>query len=254
MYIYRLKAVLAAEGGVNKLIERAKTAKLSSIWIKVADGSSPFENVTGAMAAPMSQVVAAAQAAGIQVWGWQVPHCPNDQRATIDAQTFCDLAKTFSLDGLIMDAEGGPEYFQGGIGEAKTYATAMRAGADALGKPLAISSNDIPANLPDWAPPFLEIAKVVDFNFPQTYYGGGPSVVNRVDRAVTANAPVTASFVPVGAGYLGSDGGCASASACAEKAREFIRLCNERNYQGYSFWHWGGAPAALWEVLNTVPV
>lgn len=48
------------------------------------------------------------------------------------------------------------------------------------------------------------------------------------------------------------EGGCSSASACAEKAREFIRLCNERNYQGYSFWHWGGAPLALWQVLNTV--
>jgi len=33
----------------------------------------------------------------------------------------------------------------------------------------------------------------------------------------------------------------------------FIQLCKDRNYQGYSFWHWGGAPLSLWEVLNDTP-
>lgn len=164
-----------------------------------------------------------------------------------------DLVEEFGLDGMIMDAEGTSAYFHGGLAEAKAYGAAMREIADNLGKPLGISSNDIPQNIAGWLPKFNEIAKKAHFNFPQTYYGASPSVINRVDRAVTANAHLKIPFIPVGAGFIGTaEGGCASASACAERAREFIRLCNDRNYQGYSFWHWGGAPMTLWEVLNTV--
>jgi hypothetical protein len=58
--------------------------------------------------------------------------------------------------------------------------------------------------------------------------------------------------MPVGAGFIGlSEGGCASAQACGERATTFIQLCKDRGYLGYSFWHWGGAPLALWEVLNS---
>ena len=34
-----------------------------------------------------------------------------------------------------------------------------------------------------------------------------------------------------------------------ERAREFIRLVKENEFEGYGFWHWMGAPAAFWEVL-----
>ena len=135
--------------------------------------------------------------------------------------------------------------------EAEAYASAMRQAANDLGKPLAISSHDIPQNFGDWLPKFNKIAFVADLNFPQVYYGSSPSVVNRLTRAEDGNAHVTIPFCPVGAGWIGEGGGCESASACAERAREFIRLVKDRRYQEYSFWHWAGAPSALWEVLNS---
>ncbi|MBV5266063.1 hypothetical protein [Pinisolibacter aquiterrae] len=61
----------------------------------------------------------------------------------------------------------------------------------------------------------------------------------------------TIPFARDGAGWIGPDGGCSSAGACAERAATFIALVKARGYQEYSFWHWGGAPLALWEVLNT---
>jgi hypothetical protein len=130
----------------------------------------------------------------------------------------------------------------------------MRKVANAAGKPLAISSNDIPHNINGWLHKFDEIADVVDFNAPQVYYGGSPSVLNRLTRAEDANSHISKPFIPVGAAWVGDGGGCSSASASAERAREFIRLIKDRKYQGCSFWHWGGAPLAFWEVLNTVPV
>jgi len=251
MYIWRLGQVLTAEGGVNRLVDKAKRAKLTAIWVKVADGKTPYSNVSGSMAQTMTDLVTRAQGKGIQVWGWQVPHCATTQDAQDDAKTFGDLARQFKLDGLIMDAEGGSAYFQGGVAEAQAYGNAMRQVANSLGKPLGISSNDIPQNITGWLPGFNAIAANADFNFPQTYYGASPSVASRVDKAVTANAQLRIPFIPVGAGFLGTgEGGCASAQACGERATAFIQLCQSRSYQGYSFWHWGGAPLSLWEVLN----
>jgi hypothetical protein len=253
MYIWKLGSVLIAEGGVNKLIDKARRARLAAIWVKVADGASPYSNLTGSMAATMTDLVTKAHQRGLQVWGWQVPHCPTTQAAQAEAKVFGDVVQQFALDGMIADAEGGAEFFQGGVNEAEAYGAAMRQSANKLQKPLAISSNDIPQNIADWLPRFNEIATQTDFNFPQTYYGSSPSVVSRIDRSVNANAHLKIPFIPVGAGYLGDGGGCASAQACGERAAAFIQLCKSRNYEGYSFWHWGGAPMALWEVLNDTP-
>ena len=254
MYIWKLREVVAAEGSPAEIIAKAKRASLSSLWVKVADGTSRYANVGDQVAPDLQELIRLAHDNGIEIWGWQVPHCSTTAIAKKEAKLLGDLVEEFELDGMIMDAEGTSAYFQGDVAEAKAYGAAMRQIADNLEKPLGISSNDIPQNIDGWLPKFNEIAKKAHFNFPQTYYGASPSVTNRVDRAVTGNAHLTIPFVPVGAGFIGTaEGGCASASACAERAREFIRLCNARNYQGYSFWHWGGAPMTLWEVLNTVP-
>jgi hypothetical protein len=251
MYIWKLKTVLNAEGGVNKLVDRARAASIQGIWVKIADGSQPYANVTGAMEQTMSDFVTRAHSRNIQVWGWQVPHCPSTEQAKSEVSVFEELMKKFSLDGAIMDAEGGAAFFQGDADQAQEYADGMRTMTRSLAKPLGISSNDIPQNIEGWLPKFNILAKEADYNFPQTYYGASPSVQNRVDRAEKANVHLAIPFVPVGAGFLGlEEGGCASASACGERARSFIQLCEDRGYKGYSFWHWGGAPLELWNVLN----
>jgi hypothetical protein len=252
MYIWKLAPVIDAEGTINNLVDKAKRAKLSAIWVKVADGASPYANVTGAMAAKMTALVTRAHAKGLEVWGWQVPHCATVATAKAEATAFGNLVQQYNLDGLIMDAEGGSDFFHGQLAEASAYGTAMRTVANNLNKPLAMSSNDIPQNIGGWLPKFTEIAKHADRNFPQTYYGASSSVASRVDKAATANAHLSIPFMPVGAGFIGlSEGGCKSAQACAERAIIFIQLCKDRGYAGYSFWHWAGAPMALWEVLNT---
>jgi hypothetical protein len=255
MYIWKLEPILNAEGGVNKVVEKARRAKLSAIWIKIADGKSPFSNITGDTAAKTSSLIEKCNAKNIEVWGWQVPHCASKDDAKKEADRVRDVLNRFHLDGIIMDAEGGGAFFQGGSDEADIYARSMREVADDTGKKLAISSNDIPQNLPGWLPKFNKIASVADLNFPQVYYGGSPSVVNRFDRAEAANSHVTIPFMPVGAAWIGvNDGGCSSASACAERATQFIDLVHARDHQAYAFWHWAGAPLPFWEVLNGMPV
>lgn len=251
IYIWKLAPIINTEGSVRLMIEKARRAKLNALWVKIADGRSSYKNVTGSIASKMTELVERAQKEGIEVWGWHVPRCANEEIAREEAANVGKIGTDFNLDGLIMDAEHGQGFFLGKEPEAEAYAAAMRKVADNMGKPLAISSHDIPQNFSDWMPKFNVIASVADYNFPQVYYGSSPSVENRLTRAEDGNEHVILPFLPVGAGWIGGGGGCASASACAERAREFIRLVKERGYEEYSFWHWAGAPAALWEVLNT---
>jgi hypothetical protein len=251
MYIWKLAPVIAGEGSVTKIVEKARRAKITSLWVKIADGKTAFANVKGATGEDFLSLIEKCREKVIQVWGWQVPHSAEAGDPAREVQLVKDIAATYKLDGLIMDAEGGGGYFQGDKDDADSYSSQMRALADGLKIPLGVSSNDIPANLEGWLPKFNKIASHATINFPQTYYGESPSVLNRIDRAENANRHVTLPFCPVGAAWIGDGGGCSSASACAERARTFIDLCHERQYELYSFWHWGGAPLAFWEVLNT---
>jgi hypothetical protein len=256
MYVWKLGPVFSAEGTVANVVEKARRAKLSSLWIKVAEGNSGYsQNLSGQTGEKFRQLITRCHDRGIQVWGWHVPRCPTEARARDEARTFADIVGDLGLDGLIMDAEGGEGFFLGDVDVAEAYAESMSTAKTQLGKPLAVSSHDIPQNIQGWLQKFNRMAAVSDFNFPQVYYGGSPSVLNRLARAEDGNAHLPVPFVPVGAGWIGQgDGGCSSASACAERAREFRRLINERGYEGYSFWHWAGAPLALWEALNETPV
>jgi len=251
MYIWKLKPIIEAEGSVAKIVEKARRAKISALWVKIAEGRTTYPNVTGSMAAKMDDLVKRCHAKNIEVWGWHIPICATSTIAKQEAKNVQAIASQFKLDGIIMDAENGAQYFQGDKDIAAVYAKSMRNVADAVGKPLAISSHDIPQNFKDWLPKFNKIAAVCDVNYPQAYYGGSPSVENRLSRAEAGNAHVTIPFAPVGAAWVGKYGGCASATACAERGREFIRLVKDRGYKEYSFWHWAGAPSAFWAVLNT---
>lgn len=254
MYIWKLGNIISAEGSVTKIVEKAKRAKLTELWVKIADGSSRYSNITGGMTQQFGDLVEKSHAKGIRIWGWHVPHCASASTVDAEVATCASILNDFSLDGLIMDAEGGGEFFQGEKEDAARYGQKMRNVADNKGIPLAISSNDIPSNIAGWLPKFNKIAFHATINFPQTYYGSSPSVSHRVDRSVNGNAHVTIPFAPVGAGWVGDGGGCASASACAERGLAFINLCNARAYPTYSFWHWAGAPLALWQMLNETPV
>lgn len=251
MYIWKLAPILAAEGSVNLMVDKARRARLDAIWVKIAEGAAAYRNTTGPTGQQFADLIRRCHQRNIEVWGWHVPRCETVQDARNEASRVKAIASAFGIDGLIMDAENGSDFFLGGIDEAEAYGRAMRGAADELGKPLAISSHDIPGNMAGWLPKFNRIAAHAHFNYPQVYYGGSPSVLNRLTRAEDGNSHLDIPFRPVGAGWVGDGGGCSSSSACAERAREFMRLVRTRGYEEYSFWHWEGAPSALWEVLNT---
>lgn len=252
MFIWKLAPVLTTELGVDGLVQRAKAAKLDGVWIKVADGPLPYRNLNTSMAAQQFRAVREAlRQAGISVWGWQVPYGKTLEQAGAEARTASKLASDFDLDGILMDAEGGGGYFTGGAKVAQKYASELAEQLAAQDRGLAMCGNDIPDNFPDY--PFEHFVRHAKFNAPQVYYGASASVANRLDRAIKANQAFETPFIPVGAAWVGDGGGCVSASASAERGREFLRLVNAHEFQACSFWHWHGAPAAFWEMLIDTP-
>lgn len=250
MYVWKLEPVLIVEMGVDNFVRKAQAAKLSSVWIKIANGQSIYPNLTGRQEATFRELHTKLHNVSIDVWGWHVPKCATTLIAQREANLVADIANDFNLDGILMDAESGTRFFNGGQREADEYAKNLRELLDSQDRSLAISSHDIPTNFPDF--PFDVFASYARINVPQVYYGGSPSVENRLNRAISANSHLELPFVPVGAGWIGDGGGCASASACAERARSFIDLVHRHQFPGYSFWHWQGVPNKLWELLMTI--
>jgi hypothetical protein len=245
MFVWQLKPILAVEGGASGMASKAVNAGLSAVWIKIAVGRSEYSQNTVDLPAVLDEF----KAAGIRVWGWHEPRCATAGIAEEEAALVGRLAGDFSLDGILMDAEraSGQGFFHGGPEEAELYAGTLQRLLHEQEKPLAICSHDIPGNFPEF--PFESFAKYSDFNVPQVYYGGSPGVGNRLTRAIEANADIHLPFVPVGAGWVGDGGGCTSASACAERALTFIQLTRGHGFIGHAFWHWAGAPLALWQTL-----
>lgn len=250
MFVWQLGPVLVAEMGVDRMVEKAQKADLSGVWIKVADGAARFANVTGARLDQFKELRRKMKQAEISVWGWQVPYGGTEGKAVSEADLATALAEELDLDGILMDAEGGSGFFVGNSKVANAYAERL---AEKLPKErgLAMCGNDIPQNFPDY--PFETFVSRAKFNAPQVYYGRSPSVENRLSRAIKANKAWHQPLIPVGAAWVGDGGGCQSQSACAERAREFVRQVHEHNFQGYGFWHWMGAPSAFWQAMFETP-
>jgi hypothetical protein len=245
MFVWQLTPILAVDGGPEGMAQKAANAKCSAVWIKIAVGQQEY----GKNLPSLSKVVQALKKRHIKVWGWHEPRCATVTAADAEASVVANLAEKYKLAGILMDAEAasGGNFFQGGAEEATVYAERLQTLLHEQKLPLALCSHDIPQNFP--TVPVASFAQFADLNVPQVYYGASPSVSHRLDRALKANADVPLPFVPVGAAWVGSGGGCASDSACAERAAIFVQLAKEHGFIGYSFWHWAGAPLKLWNVL-----
>ena len=69
MYIWRLAPVISVEGGVQAVVDKAKRAQLSSVWIKVANGTSRYSNIQGQTGERFKELIELMDQEGIDVLG-----------------------------------------------------------------------------------------------------------------------------------------------------------------------------------------
>lgn len=84
MYVWKTAPILMVEGGIDQMVEKARRAHLSVVWIKIAQGTSTYTNIS-ADPQRFADLRQAFGDAGIQVWGWHVPRCPNVEAAGREA-------------------------------------------------------------------------------------------------------------------------------------------------------------------------
>lgn len=261
MYIWNLQSALN-ERTVAAIVNQAQLAKLSSLWVKIGDGTAPYDNIQGNSAATLTELVGSCAVSNIAVLGYHVPHCPTPQAAQEEISFVAGTVQQFGLAGVVVDNEDGSGYFQGNSQCASTYAQALHAAMNAAKKLVVMSSDDIISAHPDAYA--TVIGAFVDINAPQVYYGQSPSVQNRLDWAISENSGIAAPFFPVGAAFLSDpaagEGGFSDPDTCAKWAGQFIDLISQLNrsdpnkYPGYAFWEWSAAPAQFWDVLNSTNV
>jgi hypothetical protein len=261
MYIWHVKKSLAG-GSIKDLIKKAIDHKISSLWIKIGDGETAFENINKTNAKNFKSLVDAAAAENINILGYHVPHCGDPQAAHDEAQFVLRVVDQFGLRGVVVDNEDGPSYFKGGVAEADAYGRLLSESFNARNRTLVMSSNDIVSAHPNAYA--KTIGQYAALNAPQVYYGQSFTVRDRLNKADRENASIKAPFFPVGAAFVSDpaagEGGCRNAKDCASRARDFINLLAAKHqtdpgrYPGYGFWNWEECPDEAWSVLAELDV
>jgi hypothetical protein len=160
------------------------------------------------------------------------------------------------LDGVLLDAEHGSAYFQGGPAEAEQYTADVASKLGALGKGVALSSHDQPRLFPGF--PFSTFLAHVQDNCPQVYYTG--DVATRLGRSMRDYWPLESArdfqdrYKPVGNITVRGDVALPSPAVCLRKAEEFMGLVATNGLKAYSFWCWDEAPDEIWRFFRDHPV
>ncbi|MEZ0394999.1 MAG: hypothetical protein ABWK53_01000 [Anaerolineales bacterium] len=149
------------EGGdPAAIVDLAKSAGLSHVLVKIADGPVEFgvDSTSGDYTAP---VVAALRSAGIAVWGWHYVYGDNPSG---EAAVAIRRVQALQLDGYVVDAED--EYKRPGKAfAARRFMSEVRA---ALTLPIALSSYRFPNYHPEL--PWSTFLEFCDYNMPQVYW------------------------------------------------------------------------------------
>jgi kumamolisin len=257
MYIWQLQKALSGTS-VNAVLQKAAACHVSSLWVKIGDGTQPYANIRDGLRQQFLELVAGAGQRNITVLGYHVPHCADLDAAQREVDFVAGTLQNFGLKGVVIDNEDGPQFFVGGSVEADAYGAGLRQELHRQSLSIIMSSNDVPSL---HRKAFAEvIGMYIDINAPQTYYGRSPSVQARIDRAITANAAIKAPIFPIGAAFISDagagDGGCSSPEDCARRARQFIQLMSDKHaadpdrFPGYGFWNWQECPPEVWAVLG----
>lgn len=236
---------------LSLIVQKALRAKISSIWIKLANGAKRDPALIR-HCDTLHRLVELSREHDISVLGWHVVTSSTPIAAASQARLVAELIDQFDLGGLVVDAESGAGFLGGGEYEAATYMQSVQQALHRLGKPVGLSSHDLPEHFPSF--PFASFARHADFLAPQVYYGRSRSVANRFQRAFKANSAYRLPIIPIGAGWVSknmTDGGCRDAVQCANRGMQFVDLVHAHRLVGHGFWVWDFLPDLLWQALAT---
>ncbi|MEA2426868.1 MAG: hypothetical protein QOF37_496 [Thermoleophilaceae bacterium] len=224
MWIWELPH--SSGGNLDAIAARARTAGVTTVFVKSSDGSSPWRQFN-------SGLIQNAHARGLRVCGWGYVY---GNRPTAEARAARTAIRS-GADCFVIDAEA--EY-EGKYVSAQTYMHKLR----------AYAGPDYPIGLAgfpyvDYHPAFPYSVFMGDggaqFNLPQMYWRAiGTTVDNVYAHAYTFNTPYARPIYPLGQTY-----GAAPKSQII-RFREFAQSFGAR---GVSWWSWQATLSSGWRGL-----
>ncbi len=215
-------------GNVTSIVAQARTADLSTVFIKSSDGSSNYWSQFS------PQLVQELHANGLRVCAWQYVYGTNPAgEANLGAEAVANGA-----DCLVIDAES--EY-EGHYAAAQTYIDDLRAKIGAA-FPLALASFPYVSYHPSLPYSVFLGPNGAQYNAPQMYWKDiGTSVDTVYANTYIGNRIYGRPIFPLGQTYGGVN---------AAEVLRFREEAIDYGATGYSFWDWQETPASDWAALS----
>lgn len=238
IFLWQVKRV--GGGDANAIAQQAKTARLTHVLIKVADGRYSYNITNGVDLVPA--LVTALRARGIKAWGWQYIY-GSDPSA--EASKAIERVQAFNLDGFVVNAE---MHFKakGMDAKAKKYMQELRKGLPSL--PIGLSTYRYPSVHYEF--PFRAFLDYCNFALPQVYWVGSVNSGQQLKKsygeyqALKPGLPI----VPTGAAYAEGSWG-----PTPQQLNEFLNMARQLNLSGANFWEMATAQehgGALWAAVR----
>ena len=229
MWIWQLPR---AEGGdVAAIVQRARAARISTLFIKSSDGPS------NRWAQFDAELVAQLHSAGLYACAWQFVYGSDP---VAEARLGIDAVRA-GADCLVVDAESG---YKRRYASAQRYLAELRAGV----------GPDYPLGFTSF--PYVDYHPTVPYsvflgpggaqvNVPQVYWKDiGDTVDAASGHTFAHNRIYLRPIAPLGQTYQ---------SPAASDLRRFRQLWAGYGARGLSWWSWQHTPASLWAVLGEPP-
>lgn len=234
------------EGGDPQAIAgAARSAGLSHVLIKIADGMNHYNVDTATGVDRVPPLVKELKSAGIQAWGWHYVY-GNDPDG--EAWTGGRRARSLGLDGYVIDAE--MEYKKSGMDSAaRRYVTDLRGYLGTI--PVALCSFRFPTYHLEF--PWKDFLNKSDYNMPQVYWeqvhnaGAQLSRSMREFRSISPYRPYLATGAAYGAGGW---------SATAADVKDFLQTAISLNIPAVNFFSWDYCRKylpELWDAISAFP-
>jgi hypothetical protein len=230
--------ITSCEGGNAQAIANAAAAAgLSHVLIKIADGTSPYNIVSGVDLVP--PVVAALRQRGISPIGW---HYVYGYDPVGEADMALQRLGGLELDMYVIDAEA---QYKDKAAQAHVFMQRLRSALPTF--PMALSSYRFPTYHPTF--PFEAFLTYVDTNMPQVYWlladNPGEQLIRCV-REFEAIQPFR-PIIPTGCAFIQGDW-----RPTPDQIIEFLQTAQVLNLSAANFWEWGHTRLYAPELWNAV--
>ena len=237
------KPELAEHGNVPALIARSKAVGLTHLFVRTGSTWDGLQNLPY-----LDQLIPAAHAAGMKVYGWDFPklEAPPDDVARAMAALNHVVPGGEHLDGFAPDIETPTEGTQFTPAGAQAYATGLRAAAGPSTLLVAVVPNPTPQMVQKYS--YDAVVPVFDAIAPMVYWLNrepDTDVATALDRLAPLGKPV----MPIGQAYDGGLEGGPPGTPTGDEISAFINAAQAHGAAGVSFWSWQHASDEMWNAI-----